>query len=142
MYNSKDIRLKLLAGLIDTDGTVSREGTRISIVQGIVHEELAYQIDYLVRSLGFKSSAIVINTSWFWKGEKKNGEGVHIEISGDGVEEIPTLLPRKKCANPLRRNTCNTGPIKIKEVETSECICIEIDSNQRFLLEDFTVLHV
>jgi DNA topoisomerase-2 len=142
LVNDKETRLKVLAGIIDTDGTFSREGTRISITQGLNHKQLINDIVFLARSLGFCCQLTKKKTSWTWKGEKKLGEAFNINISGEGIEDIPTLLPRKKCAPPKYRNTNkSTGFIKIKDIGIDDFVGIEIDGNQRFVMEDFTVTH-
>jgi DNA topoisomerase-2 len=65
-----------------------------------------------------------------------------MNISGYGLEDIPTRLPRKKCASPMIHNTSkSTGYITIKDIGISEYVGFEIDGNQRFLINDFTVTH-
>lgn len=142
LLNDRSTRLALLAGLIDTDGTVSREGTRISIVQGMNHSALADDILLLVRSLGFACSMITCKTQWKYKGELHRGLAKHIEISGEGVQDIPTRLPRKKCMPPKDRDTARTmGYIKISEKPEGEWVGITVDGNHRFCLDDMTVIH-
>ena len=141
MFNDRKTRLAVLAGLIDSDGHVRREGTRITITQGMVHKELAENIIYLVQSLGLHCSSTIKKTQWRWNGELNFGEAVHIDISGSGVEDIPTLVARKKCAAPFKRETLNTGPVKIKRVDNGNYYGISITGNKRFVLEDFTVTH-
>jgi DNA gyrase/topoisomerase IV subunit B len=142
LLNDRNTRLALLAGLIDTDGTVSREGTRISIVQGMNHSALADDILLLVRSLGFACSMITCKTQWKYKGELRRGLAKHIEISGEGVQDIPTRLPRKKCMPPKDRDTARTmGYIKISKKPEGEWVGITVDGNHRFCLDDMTVIH-
>jgi DNA topoisomerase-2 len=142
MINSRDVRLKVLAGIIDTDGHVSRDGTRVSVTQGMNHTRLANDIVYLARSLGFCCQIRKMKTSWTHNGEKKRGEAFHMNISGAGLEEIPTRLPRKRCASPVQRKTAmTTGYITVKEIEEGEYVGIHIDGNERFLINDFTVTH-
>ena len=142
LINDRETRLKVLAGIIDTDGHVSREGTRIKITQGLCHESLALDIIFLTRSLGFCCQFRKQKTSWHFNNEKKTGEAYSINISGEGVKDIPTLLPRKKCADPLVRNTGkSTGFITIKDAGIDDYVGIEIDGNQRFVINDFTVTH-
>ena len=142
LVNDRDTRLKVLAGIIDTDGHVSREGTRVSITQGLDHEQLVNDIVFLTRSLGFCCQLTKKNTTWTWRDEKKTGEAYNINISGEGVKDIPTLLPRKICADPETRNTGkSTGFITIKDAGIDEYVGIEIDGNQRFVINDFTVTH-
>jgi len=141
LVNTREVRLAVLAGLIDSDGTVQRDGTRIVIAQGLNHSKLATDIIYLVKSLGFMCCSTMKKTQWKYKGELKRGQAININISGVGVEDIPTLVKRKKCCSPVKRNTLNTGKLKVKEVESGDFVGISVDCNQRFVLEDFTVTH-
>lgn len=141
-FNDRATRLAVLAGIIDTDGTVSRNGTRISITQGLDHEQLINDIVFLTRSLGFNCQVNKYPTTWTWNGEKKHGEAFHLNISGNGVEDIPTRLPRKKCAAPIQRNTSkSTGYLTIVDKGFGPYVGIKIDGNERFLINDFTVTH-
>ena len=143
IINIREVRLKVLAGIIDSAGQFSREGTRITISQGMTHNhiQLAKDIVYLVRSLGFMCRETIKKTKWTWKGELKKGLITNMNISGNGIEDIPTLVYRKKCVVPKKHNTSSTGILKIKEVEAGEFIGIAVDGNHRFVLEDFTVTH-
>ena len=131
IVNDKEIRLKVLAGIIDTNSTVSRDETKIVIKQGIVHEQLTRDIIYLARTLGFSCS---LNE------EKKTSDGFMLNISGN-IDIIPTKLPRKECKNKLIHSSKSTGSINIADIGEGDYIGIEIDSNQRFLINDFTVTH-
>jgi DNA topoisomerase II len=141
LVNDRDTRLKVLAGIIDTDGCLSRDGTRISITQGLEHKKLIDGIVYLARSLGLYCSLTMKKTTWTWKEEKKEGMSYNVNISGD-IGDIPTRLPRKECNSTLCRNTSkSTGFIEINESKTKEFVGFEIDGNQRFVINDFTVTH-
>jgi hypothetical protein len=85
IINDRETRLAVLAGIIDTDGHVSRNGTRISISQGLHHTQLANDIVYLARSLGFACHTTIRNTTWTHNGEKKEGEAHNMNISGMGL---------------------------------------------------------
>ena len=141
--NDRDTRLKVLAGLIDSDGHVSKErqGRRIVISQGMMHEKLADDILYLARTLGFSASKNIRDVTWTYENEKRTGQCIIINISGNGLEDIPTLLPRKKCSPPLSHEVLNTGPIKIEKVENGKFVGLTIDGNERFVINDFTVTH-
>lgn len=142
IINDRKTRLAVLAGLIDTDGHVMRNGTRISITQGMLHEQLVEDIVYLARSLGFSCQLTKCKTAWSYKGEKKTGEAFKINISGSGLEDIPTRLPRKKCASTKYHNTSkSTGFLTIQDAGNDEYIGIQIDGNERFIINDFTVTH-
>jgi len=142
LMNDRETRLAVLAGIIDTDGSVSRNGTRIMVSQGMNHTRLANEIVYLARSLGFSCHTHIHKTSWVWKGERKVGEAHYINISGISIGDIPTRLPRKKCASTTDKNTSkSTGFLTIKDIGVSPFVGIKIDKNERFLINDFTVTH-
>jgi hypothetical protein len=119
LLNDRDTRLAVLAGLIDSDGycTKDRNGRRVTIAQGMNHEKLAYEIVYLARSLGFMCNYTIKKTQWKYEGEIRKGQAVNINISGEGLEDIPTKVLRKQCNSPSRRNTSNMGKLKIDQVE-------------------------
>ena len=141
LINSRDVRLKILAGLIDSDGYVDREGTRIVIKQGMNHEKLTKDIIFLVKSLGLMCCYEKCNTQWTHKEKLKRGIAIAINISGNDCKDIPTKVFRKKCCSPLKRDTTNTGTLSIKQVEDGDFIGLGVDQNQRFVLNDFTVTH-
>jgi len=142
LINDRTTRLQVLAGIIDTDGNVSRDGTRVVIAQGMMHKRLVDDIVYLARSLGFSCQTGIKKTSWTHKGIKKTGTAYNINISGNGMEDIPTRLPRKKCASTIDKNTSfSTGSITVKPVGLGDYVGITIDGNERFLINDFTVTH-
>lgn len=128
LVNSREVRLKVLAGIIDTDGSVSRDGTRIQISPGAAHKELVDDIIVLCRSLGFCCTLNTYDANCSYK----------INISGN-IADIPT---RKKCQNTKHRNTDKTtGYIRIKEIDDTDYVGIKVDGNERFLINDFTVTH-
>lgn len=136
--NSRDVQLKLLAGLIDSDGY--NKTNCYEIIQK--NNELAEDIVYLCRSLGFacysrKSKKTCYNS--------KNGpkEGIYnrISIYGAGMEEIPVLCKRKQ--NLYRKQIKNALAyrIHIEKLEEDDYYGFEIDGNKRFVLGDFSVTH-
>ena len=135
--NSKDIQLELLAGIIDSDGSLHRNG--YDIIQK--NETLLDDIIFLARSLGFAAYKTKCEKSCLYKGEKKTGIYYRTFIHGKGVEYIPVKVQRKK-ANKRKqiKNILNTG-IKVIPLEKDEYYGFQIDGNSRFLLGDFTVTH-
>ena len=135
--NSKEVRLELLAGLIDSDGSLQSNG--YDIIQK--NERLLDDIIFLARSLGFAAYKLKCEKSCMYKGEKKTGTYYRTNIHGEGVEYIPLKVLRKK-ANKRKqiKNVLNTG-IKVVKREIDNYYGFEIDGNRRFLLGDFTVTH-
>jgi len=135
-YNSRENRLKLLAGIIDTDGSLF--GNCYDVTQK--SKTLTDDIVYLARSLGFAAYTNARKYSCTYKGEKRPGIYWRTIISGD-TDTIPVLIrrkkatPRKQIKNPLR-----TG-LSVEKLNVGDYYGFEIDGNHRFLLGDFTVTH-
>ena len=137
--NSRENRLKLLAGLIDSDGYYNNVNNSLEITQK--NKKLADDILFLVRSLGFRGTMKECSKSCIYKGEKKTGQYQRIIITGSGREEIPVLLERKQVKEHKQiKDGLNTG-IKIVPLEEDKYYGFQIDGNSRFLLGDFTVTH-
>ena len=141
--NSRTVRLRLLAGLIDSDGHVSNGGKRVVIIQKT--PEISKKIEYLAQSLGF-----VVNVS---KIEKKNivfpGETVardyedqyRINISGICLGDIPTRIERKKCVSAEPNKDYMRTSFTVEPVGVGQYYGWQVDQNNKFVLSDFTVAH-
>lgn len=106
LYNTIDNRLKLLAGLIDTDGSLSRQ----TYVIAQKNELLSNNIVQLCRSLGFYTRITKGENSCMYKGEKRIGIYYTIIISlNQFSKEVPVLLDRKKWKYQglTQKNICN-----------------------------------
>lgn len=146
--NDEDTRLKILAGIIDTDGNVTKGGRLIRISQCLEHEQLVNDIVYLSRSLGFCTNVRKEKCVQSYQSEKKVGICYQITLSGD-LEKIPILLPRKKCLSPpvpgkngrsILVDKFRTS-IKVLPVGRDKYYGFNTDGNHRYLLGDFTVTH-
>jgi len=137
--NSRENRLKLLAGLIDSDGHLDKNNKGFEFTQK--NETLMDDVIYLVRSLGFACYKNEKKTSRTNNGIKYQGKAWRIIISGNGIEEIPTQIPRKK-ANKRKqiKDVLNTG-ITVKYVNEDEYYGFTLDGNCRYIMGDFTVTH-
>lgn len=136
--NSREIRLNLLAGLIDSDGTLQKNGMNVlSISQK--NKRLSEDIVFLARSLGFGVS-IKKSKSRIKKINFK-GEYYRIGIWGD-TYLIPMKVKRKKCSKRrINKNPLNTG-IFIEFIGKGDYYGFTFfGDNKRFLLDDFTVVH-
>lgn len=125
LYNSREVRLQLLAGIIDTDGHAN--DTYFEVVT--CSSGLKNDIVYIARSLGFMTSAVL----------KKDVNAWRINIMGDNLSEIPTL---KKRVNPrkLRFNADCEG-FEIEQLGVGDWYGFALSGNHRFLLGDCTVTH-
>ena len=137
--NSRENRLKLLAGLVDNSGYYNKVNNSLEITQK--NKKLADDILFLVRSLGYNGTIKECNRSCMYKGEKKFVQYHKIKINGSGRQEIPVLLERKRPKEYKEiKDGLNTG-IKIVPLEDDKYYGFQIDGNSRFLLGDFTVTH-
>lgn len=133
--NSKEVRLELLAGLLDTDGHLSTGGfDYISKVESISDD-----VCFIARSLGLAAYKTkcrkMCGQNGVW------GDYYRVSISGD-VSIIPCRLPRKQ-ASPRRqkKNVLMTG-FSINPIGVGDYFGFSISGSDRlFLLGDFTVTH-
>jgi superfamily II DNA or RNA helicase len=137
--NDRRIRLAILAGILDADGYYIHNS--FELTQSIKHEKLIDDVVYLARSLGFACYKKKKNTSWTYKGVKKTGEAWRIIISGKGIEDIPTVIPRKKATIRKQIKDVLVTGITVKPVGINEYYGFTLDGNCRYLMGDFTVTH-
>jgi len=136
-YNTRQVRLETLAGLIDTDGHLVK-GTAKCYEYVTKLDRLKDDIVYLCRSLGFGVTARKAVKGIKSTGFK--GEYWRLYITGN-LSEVPVLLPRKKVIkNSRQRNALNTG-FKVIPKGYGEYFGFAVNKNHLFLLGDFTVVH-
>lgn len=137
LYNSKEIRLKLLAGLIDSDGYL--QNNVYEIVQK--NKTLANQIQILTRSLGFKTNSSTVTKKCYNSPEQKVGVYYKTTFSGEGLDMIPVVLQYKKACKWKSNVRPFMNTIKITKIGHGKYYGFELDNNGRFLLGDNTVTH-
>ena len=137
--NSKENRLKLLAGLLDSDGHYSKKNNIYKFTQK--NEKVMNDVIYLCRSLGFACYKKEKKTSWTYNGIKKYGTTWRISISGEGIEKIPVLCPRKKANSRQQVKDVLVTGFTVKNIGKGKYYGFVIDKNNRYLIGDFTVTH-
>ena len=137
--NSRENRMKLLAGIIDSDGYYCNRGKVFSISQK--SNAVSEDILYLARSLGFAAYSSKSEKSCMYKGEKRTGIYNSISISGNGLEEIPTLVHRKKAEKRTQIKDAMLTGITVESVGKGDYYGFTLDGNNRYLMGDFTVTH-
>lgn len=136
-YNTREVRLQVLAGLLDSDGSSIRGGW--DFVQK--SEKLFDDFLFLARSLGFYGYKTMCEKTCTNSKTKKKGNYYRCSISGNGIEDVPCKVPRKKHDKRNQvKDVLRTG-IKLEKLEVGEYFGFEIDGNHRFVLGDFTVTH-
>lgn len=147
LIDSRENRLKLLAGLIDSDGYLSvgaknKKPKSFEITQKI--ERLAYQIQELATSLGFYSSVNPKIATMRRKDKSIYKCPVYkVLIYGD-LWLIPTRVERKKVKKQnfhINRRTASHCGFSIMPNGLGEYYGFAVDGDHLFLLEDGTVVH-
>jgi hypothetical protein len=136
--NSRAVQLQILAGIIDSDGSAVRGGWDIILKS----EKLMDDVIFLARSLGFAAyKRSCQKTCTNATGGPKTGTYYRCCISGQGVEDVPCKVLRKRLEPRLQiKNVLNVG-IHLEKLDVGEYFGFEIDGNRRFGLGDFTVTH-
>lgn len=125
-YNKRHIRLKILAGIIDSNGSYDKNCYKISQKRKLLRDD----VEYIAKSLGFATS-INTSTETFYE----------IYIYGKGLEQIPVVCQSKKAHVRKQIKDALTSKISIEKLKIDDYYGFEIDGNKRFLLGDFTVTH-
>lgn len=131
---SREDRLQLLAGIIDTDGYNAGKGFDLTLA----NENLLDDVIFVARSLGFAAFKGAISKTCVNNGVV----GTYYRCSINGpVETIPCKITRKK-AQPRKqiKDVLLTG-LSVDSIGDGEYFGFAIDGDGRFLLGDFTVTH-
>lgn len=128
LYNTRKIRLEVLAGIIDTDGY--QQSGVYEVVQK--RKNLAYDVKMLADTLGFKTNIATktINEVDYYR----------VFISGH-KGEIPVRIKRKKCNPSPNKDHQITRINGFNYLGKGEYFGFELDGDHLFLLEDGTVTH-
>lgn len=131
--NSEQVRLELLAGLLDTDGHLVNGCYEIAQK----NETLAQQILFIARSLGLAAYS-KIKMSKSQKSELRPYHRIH--ISGD-INRIPVRIARRKAGPRLQKKRVLVTGIKVEPIGDGEYFGFEVDGDHLYLLGDLQVTH-
>ena len=135
LRGSRETRLEVLAGLMDTDGSLSAVSNVFDFISK--SERLCNDVAYLARSLGFAAY-----TKECSKSSQLGTTGTYYRliISGD-IICIPTRVARKRPRKRLAdKSVLNTG-FGITPMGDGPWFGITLDGDGQYLLADFTVTH-
>lgn len=141
LLNSRENRLKLLAGLIDTDGYLGNDGKRIQLAQS--NHEITKQIEFLARSLGFVVTSCLIKKTniVFGNGKPKDyPDHLGLNISGEHLSDIPCRVARKRCISSTPNKDQMRTSIEVASIGRGTYYGWRVDNNKRFVLPDLTVV--
>ena len=129
-YNSRDVRMKVIAGLIDACGDLYKNKYKFVFLE---NESLCDDIIEIIRSLGFSST----------KKKIKNLDNFYLTfyIEGNMLNEIPVVLTRNKVYSQTYNNLLVFGIKNIQILPDQEYYGFELDGNKKYLCENFIVSH-
>lgn len=136
---SKQSRLELMRGLIDTDGTVEKSG---AMTYTTTSEILAMQFQSLARSLGAYASMSSRITRYQYNGDVRNGKRSYtICVSHPEYAEFVTI-PHKFGRVKEKAREKNLNVTSIEYIGDEPCQCITV-SHQRelYIADEYTVTH-
>lgn len=143
MYNTSNIRMQVLQGLMDTDGTVNNNGVPMITT---VSKKLAEDIRWLCHSLGYNS------TMFTKQGKYKDSKGTHIcklnynitILTNDPIFRLPRKLKRltnfESAYSRSRKDWTRIVDIKYSHKEKAKCVIVDNESHC-YLIGDFIVTH-
>lgn len=129
-YADTILRLQVIAGLLDTDGSLTCNGYDFISAS----RQLAEDITFMCRSVGL--------AAYMSASQKSCGEFIgqywRVSISGE-CDKIPC---RVKKAEPRRqkKNVLVTG-FNFESIGSGEYYAFTVDGDHRYLLDDFTITH-
>ena len=136
-YNSADIRLKVLQGLIDSDGSVC--GSQVTITS--TSRQLMEDCLEIVQSLGGTGKISTRHTKYTYKGETKEGrESYRLTLK---LYEFDAFTSIKHKRNSTPRTTYKCAYRRIKAIAITaprETRCISVDSNDELYITDGLVV--
>lgn len=127
-------RLELLAGLIDTDGSLSHGGFDYVSKS----KQLALDVAFVARSLGFRA-----NISEAWKSCQTNAPPAlywRVHISGD-TQRIQCRVKRKQAASRKQKKSCNRFGFTITPIGNGEYFGFVLDGDHLYVDGNFIVHH-
>ena len=130
-YNSEEVRLQILAGLLDSDGYLCNNAFTITTK----FFQLAEDIKFLAQSLGFYVSIKDKKVRKY-----PNNKYYNLYISSNH-NKIPCKILRKQISNRLKRTNPLLTGFKIKELNKGKYYGFELDGNHLHFIQDFFVQH-
>lgn len=132
LLSNRESRLELLAGLLDSDGSLDKRNRRVFEYVS-VSKVLATQVRRLALSLGLRVPGLK---------EKLIDGKVYYRMSITGaIQEIPTRLERKRATEGSPNKSGDSWGIEVTEIGVDDYYGFSLDGDHLFMLEDFTVSH-
>jgi phosphate starvation-inducible protein PhoH len=141
-FNSTENRIKLLRGLMDTDGSVSKDGTFVSFTSTSL--SLIKDVKELVQSLGgIVTHHAPRNEKYKYKGEIRNGRESYSITIKMNPDINPFSLKRKSdLVKPKSKYKPTRYIVGARLLGKKDSQCIKVSSKSRlYLTNDYIVTH-
>ncbi len=142
LNSSLSQRIELLKGLLDTDGTVGKNG---DVSYCTTSPYLANQVQDLIRSIGGLCRITTKTPSYTYNGEKKKGRLAYILSIRLKDRNRLFSLPRKleKLSDDYQYNDyLRLRIVSVEPVRITECQCIMVDSiSHLYVTDNYVVTH-
>jgi replicative DNA helicase len=136
---SRPARLRLLAGLLDTDGWVEKFGAVRFCTSS---KRLAEDVIALTRSLGGTASSSAKEPVYTHKQEKRLGQTAYVCNLQIPDAELLDLLPEKQCRITARQRIRRLNIRSIVPLRVTETQCIAVSHpSQLYVTDDYVVTH-
>lgn len=140
-YNSRQVRLDILKGLFDTDGTSNKGVPEFYTIS----EKLKDDVIFIARSLGYNASYSVKKTSYNTDNGRIECNPIYT-IVVDAGEEIFNLNRKKETIKYLNNIALSrvkgTMITDIQYIGNTKCKCVTVDSEDScYLIGDFVKTH-
>lgn len=144
IFDSRENRLKLLAGLIDTDGWYQSDKQYLCLSQSSERKHIIYAAQYIARSLGIKCTVTTKKIKdHTLRGKIIKGGDIEYRLTLlNNHQDIPTKIERKKVKNYHRDQLDPLSTrFKIDYYGVDNYYGFTVDKDNLFVLGDFTVTH-
>lgn len=137
LFNTQENRLKLLKGLLDSDGSCTTQGT---VEYATKSEKLKDQVMFLCRSLG-------INCSMYLKYYKRLDNiyfRIKLHVKNKELFNLKRKQDRIKIEHTAYGNSFSekTSIVNVEYIGKKECKCVTVDNNSHlYMIDDFIVTH-
>jgi len=139
MISERSDRVKLVQGLMDTDGCVEKHGTMYFCTSS---QTMAVQFKQLCNGLGYQANVHTHNDPVYThNGEKRIGRTAYrVIICGDGKEELVTIPKKRMRVKKSRAPRQNIVSIERIGREDMQCISVS-HRDSLYITDDFVVTH-
>jgi len=139
LWNDAEVRLAVLQGLMDTDGTCEKSGVTTFTS---ISRQLADDVTFLARSFGAKCKTKTRTPSYTYKGEKRQGKLAYTVTIR--LPHAPLFRLERKLGRYIRptSTTDHNLVVAFRDVEPAEAFCIEVaHPDHTYVTRDFIVTH-